>query len=64
MEFKIILTREERLTLMRGIWDQQYKINSDIAELTSIGSDWTKDELIKLEDKKVQLYKLQIKLEG
>jgi len=58
------LTRDERLTLLKGLWDQQYKINLDISELTSLGSDWTKDELIKLEEKRKQLYKLQIKLEG
>lgn len=64
LEFNFKLSRSERLTLLKGLWDQQYKINSDIAELTSIGADWTKDELIKLEDKKAKLYKLQIKLEG
>ena len=58
------LTRDERLTLLKGLWDQQYKINSDITELKEIGTDWTKDELIKLEEKRKQLYKLQIKLEG
>ena len=58
------LTRDERLTLLKGLWDQQYKINSDIAELRGIDADWAKDELIKFEDKKAQLYKLQIKLEG
>ena len=58
------LTRDERLTLLKGLWDQQYKINADITELKEIGTDWTKDELIKLEEKRKQLYKLQIKLEG
>lgn len=64
LEFNFKLNRSERLTLLKGLWDQQYKINADITELTNIGADWTKDELIKLEDKKAQLYKLQIKLEG
>ncbi len=64
MEFKITLSRDERLTLLKGIWDQQYKINSDIAELEALGSDWTKDEIIKLKGKFEELYKLQIKLEG
>jgi hypothetical protein len=64
LEFNFKLNRSERLTLLKGLWDQQYKINSDIAELRGIGSDWTQDELIKLEGKKAELYKLQIKLEG
>jgi uncharacterized lipoprotein len=64
MEFKIILSREERLTLLKGLWDQQYKVNSDITELQSIEADWAKDELIKYEEKRKELYKLQIKLEG
>ena len=64
MEFKITLSREERLTLLKGLWDQQYKVNSDITELQSIDADWARDELIKYEDKRKELYKLQIKLEG
>jgi hypothetical protein len=64
MEFKITLSREERLILLKGIWDQQFKINSDIAELEALGSDWTKDEIIKLKGKFGELYTLQIKLEG
>jgi hypothetical protein len=64
MEFKITLSREERLVLLKGIWDQQFKINVDIAELVAVGSDWTKDEIIKLKGKYEELYKLQIKLEG
>jgi hypothetical protein len=64
LEFNFKLSRAERLTLLKGLWDQQYKINSDITELQSIDADWAKDELIKYEDKKAQLYKLQIKLEG
>lgn len=64
MEFKITLSREERLVLLKGIWDQQFKINSDIAELEALGSDWTKDEIIKLKGKFEKLYTLQIKLEG
>ena len=64
LEFNFKLSRSERLALLKGLWDQQYKINSDIAELRSIDADWAKDELIKYEDKKAQLYKLQIKLEG
>ncbi len=64
MEFKITLSREERLILLKGIWDQQFKINVDIAELVALGSDWTKDEIIKLNGKFEELYKLQLKLEG
>jgi hypothetical protein len=64
MEFKITLSRDERLTLLKGLWDQQYKVNSDITELQSIDADWARDELIKYEDKRKELYKLQIKLEG
>jgi hypothetical protein len=64
MEFKITLSREERLRLLKGLWDQQYKVNSDITELQSIDADWARDELIKYEDKRKELYKLQIKLEG
>ena len=64
MEFKITLSREERLVLLRGIWDQQYKIKADIVELEALGSDWTKDEIIKLKGKFEELYILQIKLEG
>ena len=58
------LTRDERLTLLKGLWDQQAKIKADIAELEALGSDWTKDELFKLRAKFEELYKLQIKLEG
>jgi hypothetical protein len=64
MELKITLSREERLILLRGIWDQQFKINVDIAELVALGSDWTQYEIIKLKAKFEELYKLQIKLEG
>jgi hypothetical protein len=64
MEFKITLSRDERLRLLKGLWDQQYKVNSDITELQSIDADWARDELIKYEDKRKELYKLQIKLEG
>ncbi len=64
MEFNFKLSREERLILLKGIWDQQYKINLDISELEALGSDWTKDEIIKLKGKFEELYKLQIKLEG
>ena len=64
MEFNFKLSREERVILLQGIWSKQYKINSEIAELESIGSDWTKDEIIKLKAKFEELYKLQIKLEG
>jgi hypothetical protein len=64
MEFKITLSRDERLRLLKGLWDQQYKVNSDITELQSIDADWAKDELIKYEEKRKELYKLQIKLEG
>jgi hypothetical protein len=58
------LTRDERLTLLKGLWDQQAKIKADISELEALGSDWTKDEIIKLKGKFEELYKLQIKLEG
>ncbi len=64
MEFKITLTRDERLLLLKGIWDRQFKINSDIAELEALGSDWTQDEVFKLKAKYEELYNLQIKLEG
>jgi hypothetical protein len=64
MDFNFKLSREERVILLQGIWSKQYKINSEIAELESIGSDWTKDEIIKLKGKFEELYKLQIKLEG
>jgi hypothetical protein len=64
MEFKITLSRDERLRLLKGLWDQQYKVNSDITELQSIDADWARDELIKYEEKRKELYKLQIKLEG
>lgn len=64
MEFKITLSREERLLLLKGIWDRQYKIKTDIAELEQLGSDWVEDEIIKLKGKYEELYNLQIKLEG
>jgi hypothetical protein len=28
LEFNFKLSRSERITLLRGLWDQQYKINS------------------------------------
>ena len=64
MEFKITLTRDERLLLLKGIWDRQFKIKADIAELEQLGSDWVHDEIIKLKGKYEELYNLQIKLEG
>lgn len=64
MEFKITLSRDERLLLLKGIWDRQFKIKSDITELEQLGSDWVHDEIIKLKGKYEELYNLQIKLEG
>lgn len=64
MEFKITLSRDERLLLLKGIWDRQFKIKSDIVELEQLGSDWVHDEIIKLKGKYEELYNLQIKLEG
>ena len=64
MEFKITLTRDERLLLLKGIWDRQFKIKADIAELESMDSFWVEDEIIKLKGKYEELYNLQIKLEG
>jgi hypothetical protein len=64
MKFTIELSRDERYSLMRGIWDQEFKINCDISELSAIDSQWAKDEIIILEEKRKQLRILAIKIEG
>jgi hypothetical protein len=64
MKFTIELSRDERLSLMRGIWDQEFKINCDISELYDIESQWAKDEITVLENKRKQLRILAIKIEG
>lgn len=64
MKFTIELSRDERYSLMRGIWDQEFKINCDISELFAIDSQWAKDEIAVLEDKRKQLRILAIKIEG
>jgi hypothetical protein len=64
MKFTIELSRDERFSLIRGIWDQEFKINCDISELYDIESQWAKDEITVLENKRKQLRILAIKIEG
>jgi hypothetical protein len=64
MKFTIELSRDERFSLIRGIWDQEFKINCDISELYGMESQWAKDEITVLEDKRKQLRILAIKIEG
>jgi hypothetical protein len=64
MKFTIELSRDERYSLIRGIWDQEFKINCELSELAGIDSQWAKDEIIVLEDKRKQLRILAIKIEG
>lgn len=64
MKFTIELSRDERYSLIRGIWDQEFKINSELSELAGIDSQWAKDEILVLEDKRKQLRILAIKIEG
>jgi hypothetical protein len=64
MDFTITLSREERFTLMRGIWDQEYKINSELSELYGMDSEFAKLDILKLEEKRKQLRILALKIEG
>lgn len=62
--FNITLTAEERMMIIRGIWAQEFKINSDIADLSAIDSVWAKDDIAKLERKRNELRALAIRIEG
>jgi hypothetical protein len=64
MDFTLTLNRDERFILIRGIWDQEFKINCDISELYGIDSQWAKDEITVLENKRKQLRILAIRIEG
>ena len=64
MDFTITLSRDERYTLMRGIWDQEYKINTELSELYGMDSEFAKLDITKLEEKRKQLRILAIKIEG
>jgi hypothetical protein len=64
MDFTITLSRDERFTIMRGIWDQEYKINSELSELYGMDSEFAKLDILKLEEKRKQLRILAIKIEG
>jgi hypothetical protein len=64
MDFTITLSRDERFTIMRGIWDQEYKINSELSELYGMDSEFAKLDIAKLEEKRKQLRILAIKIEG
>jgi hypothetical protein len=64
MDFTITLSRDERYTLIRGIWDQEYKINTELSELYGMDSEFAKLDITKLEEKRKQLRILAIKIEG
>jgi hypothetical protein len=64
MKFTIELNRDERYSLIRGIWDQEFKINCELSELSAIDSQWAKDEIAVLENKRKQLRILALKIEG
>jgi len=64
MEFTITLSRDERYTLMRGIWDPEYKINTELSELYGMDSEFAKPDNANLEEKRKQLRILAIKIDG
>ena len=64
MKFTIELSRDERYALLKGLWDQELKINIDLSELYAMNSEYTKIDILKLEEKRKFLRALQIKLEG
>lgn len=64
MDFTINLSRDERYTLIRGVWDQEYKLKSELTELAGYDQPWAQDERAKVEDKIKQLRILALKIEG
>jgi hypothetical protein len=64
MDFTITLSRDERWALLEAISNKSFKINSEIAELAELNSEWTADPILVLEDKLRQLKILAIKIEG
>ena len=64
VEHNFSLNRSERLTILRGVWDQEYKLKSELTELAGYDEQWAKDERAKIEDKLKQLRILSLKIEG
>lgn len=64
MKFTIELSRDERYALLKGLWDQEFRINTKLSELYGMDSEYAKIDILKLEEKRKFLRVLQIKLEG
>lgn len=58
------LSIEERAILLSAIYEKQFRINSEIADINPINEQWARDEVLKMEEKMRLLRILAIKMEG